>query len=135
MGEASASQLRIWHHGLPSLVTRTGWYGTLPENTVAFVRPDNEAEDIHEHLTGFLSDPQRYRELGENGRSYLHQHHTFETYVDALIELVNAAIEFRPHWSATYWSRRAGGAMSPWFKDNAADMFLRNPSQAVFSVA
>jgi hypothetical protein len=31
MGEASASQLRLWSHRLPSLVTQTGWYATLPK--------------------------------------------------------------------------------------------------------
>ena len=42
MGEASASQLRIWEHALPSLVTRVGWYASLPEDAVAHVRPENE---------------------------------------------------------------------------------------------
>ncbi len=38
MGEASGSQLRIWAHALPSLVTRVGWYATLPDDAVAHVR-------------------------------------------------------------------------------------------------
>ena len=40
MGEASASQLRIWGHALPSLVSPVGWYSCLPEGAVDFVRPD-----------------------------------------------------------------------------------------------
>jgi len=38
MGEASLSQLVIWEHALPALVTRVGWYATLPEDTAAFIR-------------------------------------------------------------------------------------------------
>lgn len=39
MEEASFSQLRIWEHALPAIVTRVGWYATLPEDVVFFVRP------------------------------------------------------------------------------------------------
>src|SRR5437762_1535146 len=39
MGEASLSQLQIWDHALPSLVTRLGWYAALPKEAVDFVRP------------------------------------------------------------------------------------------------
>ena len=37
MGEASGSQLRIWAHALPSLVTNVGWYATLPADTVVHI--------------------------------------------------------------------------------------------------
>src|SRR5262249_38055921 len=46
MGESSGGQLRIWDHALPSLVTREGWYASLPEDVVAFVRPNHEITDI-----------------------------------------------------------------------------------------
>ena len=68
MGEASGSQLHLWQYALPSLVTRSAWYETLPANTVAFVRPDQETEDIQAHLAAFLDEPEKYRELGRNGR-------------------------------------------------------------------
>ena len=65
MGEASVSQLQIWDHALPSLVTKVGWYACLPAETVAFVRPDHEIIDIHAHLRAFLSEPWRYAQMGE----------------------------------------------------------------------
>ncbi len=71
MGEASASQLRIWQHGLPSLVTDIGWYATLPASTVAKVRRESELADIQMHLAEFLRAPERYREMGQAGRAYV----------------------------------------------------------------
>ncbi len=64
MGEASVSQLQIWDHALPSLVTRVGWYATLPQETVAFVRPEHEITDIQAHLHAFVDDPGRYAHMG-----------------------------------------------------------------------
>ena len=58
MGEASASQLRIWRHSLPSLVTDIGWYAMLPNEVVARVRPEAELEDIQTHLANFLRTPE-----------------------------------------------------------------------------
>src|SRR5262249_24407993 len=63
MGEASASQLEIWRYSLPSLVSDTGWYATLPKDTVAVVRRDSEVEDILNHLGDFLRNPGTYRQL------------------------------------------------------------------------
>jgi glycosyltransferase involved in cell wall biosynthesis len=46
MGEASASQLRIWANRLASVVTDVGWYGQLPDDVVIKIRYDHEREDI-----------------------------------------------------------------------------------------
>ena len=81
MGEASVSQLQIWDHALPSLVTKVGWYATLPAGTVAFVRPEHEIMDIQAHLRAFLSEPWRYAQMGEDGRRYVQTHHTPGAYV------------------------------------------------------
>ena len=67
MGEASLSQLLIWEHALPTLVTQVGWYTTLKKSTVAFVRPDFESEDIRGQLRAFLEDPECFAEMGRAG--------------------------------------------------------------------
>jgi hypothetical protein len=56
MGEASGSQLRIWDHALPSIVSKNDWYATLPSETVAFVSPDHEIEGVKYHLKYFLKN-------------------------------------------------------------------------------
>jgi glycosyltransferase involved in cell wall biosynthesis len=103
-GEASASQLRIWSHSLPSLVTQVGWYATLPENTVKFVRPEYELDDLRNHLRNFFSDPVSFAELGQNGFALYRQQHLPEQYVQKLLRLVSEAVEFR---SVAAWQKLA----------------------------
>ena len=124
MGEASASQLRIWQQGLPSLVTDIGWYATLPKEIVAFVRPEAEDEDLRRHLSDFLEEPERYYELGRNGRRYVNEHHSQAAYVDGLMNLIGAAMESRPRLAVRSIAARAGQAMNPWFSEAAADILL-----------
>ena len=131
MGEASASQLRIWKHGLPSLVTDTGWYASLPKNTVAPVRRDAELEDIHAHLRGFLTTPEHYRELGRNGRIYVEENHSVEAYVNGLMQLIEATVASLPRQAVAWMAGRAGCVMRPWFFDAAAGILLPQLSQTL----
>jgi glycosyltransferase involved in cell wall biosynthesis len=114
MGEASGSQLHLFQYGLPSLVTQRAWYATLPEDTVAFVRPEHEIEDIQRHLAEFLRDPERYRTLGRNGRRYVAENHSIERYASALLEVAAQAPELRAKWIARDLARRSATAMSSW---------------------
>jgi hypothetical protein len=114
MGEASVSQLQIWDHALPSLVTRVGWYAGLPEGTVAWVRPDHEIADIRSHLSAFLADPMRYALVGEQGRRLLETRHTPEAYAQALVDLVGQGEAFRPNAIAHDMARRVGSEMRLW---------------------
>lgn len=95
MGEASGSQLRIWDHALPSLVTRTGWYATLPETTVAFVRPGHEVADIQGHLRRLLANPAHFAHLGHNGRLLLETQHAPEQYAEGLCQFIPVAQNHR----------------------------------------
>lgn len=90
-GEASGSQLRIWHHALPSLVTRLGWYAQLPEDSVAFVRQAHEIEDIQATLRQFLNDPDRFATMGRQGYQVLKQEHNPATYAQRIIEFSRSA--------------------------------------------
>jgi ubiquinone/menaquinone biosynthesis C-methylase UbiE/glycosyltransferase involved in cell wall biosynthesis len=122
MGEASVSQLQIWDHALPSLVTRVGWYADLPEEAVAFVRPDHEIADIRAHLSAFLADPSRYAKVGEHGRRLLESRHTAEGYAQAVLALVGRAQRFRPYAMAHDLARRVGTEMRLWTSHSAPDV-------------
>jgi glycosyltransferase involved in cell wall biosynthesis len=135
MGEASASQLRIWHYALPSLVTESDWYATLPKNSVAFIHPRREIQEIHAHLSAFLSHPHLYREMGESGRKYLGEHHTVTAHVNALMGLIEAAIEFRRRWSTRYLPARAAAAMKPWLTESGATSSLSGAARAIHSLS
>jgi glycosyltransferase involved in cell wall biosynthesis len=89
MGEASGTQLRIWSHALPSLVSEVGWYASLPRDTVRMVRPgEYEISDIQRHLRDFLEDPGEFKGMGERGCARLLAEHSPQAYANALVELV-----------------------------------------------
>ena len=114
MGEASGSQLRIWYHALPSLVTGVGWYASLSGDTVAHVRPENEVADIQSHLRAFLDEPARFATMGQRGLRTLREQHDPERYVQTILDLVTNVREFRVRKSAYDLARRAGAAMGSW---------------------
>jgi glycosyltransferase involved in cell wall biosynthesis len=135
MGEASGSQLHLWQYALPSLVTGTAWYATLPANTVAFVRPEHETEDIQEHLAAFLDDPEKYRELGRNGRDHVARNHSMETYAQSFLEVAERAPEFRSRWIARDLARRAASAMNAWCDSSTIDAFLPRVAEQIEKLA
>ena len=85
MGEASASQLRYWSHALPSVVSRDGWYATLPDDAVLFVTPGREIEELREHVRGWFANRDRYAAMGRRGRALLLAEHGASAYADALV--------------------------------------------------
>ena len=88
MGEASASQLRIWSHALPSLVSEVGWYASLPRDTVRMVRTgEHEIADIQRHLRDFLEHPDEFKRMGEKGLTRLHAVHSSKACARAIVEL------------------------------------------------
>ena len=114
MGEASGSQLRIWYHALPSLVTDIGWYSSLSRDTVAHVRPEREIVDIQSHLRAFLSDPEPFIKMGQRGFRTLCEEHDPEKYVRAILDVAANAGQFRVRKSAYDLARRAGTMMGSW---------------------
>ena len=87
MGEASGSQLRIWSAQLPSLVTRTGWYAQLPDDSVFFVDPDREREQLVFHLRAIRQDPRSYARAGFRGRQVLERDHSPRAYAEGLVAI------------------------------------------------
>ena len=122
MGEASASQLRIWEHALPSLVTRVGWYASLSPDAVAHVRPDNEVADIRSHLEKFLQDPARFARMGQHGRHLVETEHHPKAYVSTIVSLVENARQFKLRHAAFGLAQRAGEIMGSWSKEMTADL-------------
>ena len=111
MGEASGSQLRIWYHALPSLVTDVSWYSLLSRDTVAHVRLDHERDDIQSHLRAFLANPEAFAEMGQHGLRALREQHDPEKYVETILEMAGTARQFRVRKSA-YDSARTAGTMN-----------------------
>ncbi len=131
MGEASASQLRIWSHGLPSFVTPIGWYAELPENTVAYVRLDHEMEDIHYHLNNYLAHPETYQDIGKMGQQWLKEHHNPDSCAAAIVEFGSAVTQAPLYPTAQYWIDRTTTAMHGWYEDDYAKTELQGLAEAI----
>lgn len=114
MGEASGSQLRIWYHALPSLVTDVGWYSSLSSDTVAHVRPQHEIADLQSHLRGFLKNPEPFAKMGQRALHTLCEQHDPEKYVHTILELAGNVRQFTARKSAYDLARRAGTMMGSW---------------------
>jgi glycosyltransferase involved in cell wall biosynthesis len=134
MGEASGSQLQFWDYGLPTLVTRTGWYASLPEGTAAFVRPEHEVEDIQTHLRAFLNDPGAFRAMGERGRQSLENNNDPEKYVDALARFAAEVLRLSPRVSARALARRIGSDLTEWLPSAASPYLLERASQEIYTI-
>lgn len=133
MGEASLSQMQFWDYGLPTLVTRTGWYASLPEGTTAFVRPEREVEDIQAHLHAFLADPGAFRAMGERGRQALKNHDPGK-YVDAMAQFASSALALSPRIPALELAGRIGNDLTQWLHPAASAYLLERASQEIFTM-
>lgn len=74
MGEASGSQLRIWANGVPSAVTATGWYATLPPDAALPISADDEAGDLAALFAGLAAGTIDLNRLAERSRQALQAH-------------------------------------------------------------
>jgi glycosyltransferase involved in cell wall biosynthesis len=136
MGEASGSQLRIWAHGLPSLVSRVGWYASLPSDTVAVVSTgSDEVSDIQLHLRAFLADPSAFAAIGERGRRELEEKHAPERYARVIVEMAERAVDFRPRAASLKLADRAALLMSDWLGLKTCDDASNSVAREIHALA
>ena len=131
MGEASGSQLRIWNHALPSLVTKVGWYAELPDDTVFFVRPDNEVEDIIMALKEILENPERFRQMGEKGKKYLETGHNPDRYAQILVQFAQKVSSSSLIAVIRKLTERIGAEIGVWHHDTADNLVYAQPASAL----
>ena len=130
-GEASYSQLRIWSHGLPSLVTRVGWYAEQPAGTVAYVRPHFLVEDLCAHLRAYAAKPASYLASGIRGYEHLLEHHSPRSYAAQIVELAGQAQAYRKRWNAMRMSDRAAEGLQGWFPAAGLEGYANRVGAAV----
>ncbi|HEY6122613.1 MAG TPA: hypothetical protein VIV66_21840 [Pyrinomonadaceae bacterium] len=135
VGEASGSQLRIWSHALPSLVSDVGWYASLPADTVAFVRHDeHEVADIRNHLADFLDAPDSFARMGVRGFEELKKDHSPAAYAKQIVTLAEEAQRFRPTFAARSLAKRAGVRLTEWLSPQDMDQPLRHVVSEALSI-
>jgi glycosyltransferase involved in cell wall biosynthesis len=131
MGEASISQLRIWRHALPALVTQVGWYAEQPDDVVGFVRPDHEVTDIQQHLQALIDHPDRFRAMGQRGRQRLETLHSPIAYAQAIVQFAQQLQPGAPHLSAQYWVDRTAQIVAGWRTHNLSSCEFERMTQAM----
>jgi len=134
MGEASGSQLRIWSHALPSIVTRTGWYAGIPETAVHFVRPENELGDIQENLRDFLKDPLRFMDMGSTGHGILENKHSPHLYARFIQKIASVIPDLMARKVAIGLAERTGADLLRWVSPDALDSILNSSSRAIYDL-
>jgi hypothetical protein len=135
MGEASGSQLRIWAHRLPALVSKVGWYASLPADAVAFVRTDeNEVADIQSHLRALLTDPSAFVTMGERGRRELEEKHAPARYARTVMEMAERSRDFRARTASLRLAERTGVLLSEWLAPNAIGEAGANIAKEIFEI-
>lgn len=136
MGEASGSQLRIWSHSLPALVSRIEWYETLPPDTVAFVRTDeNEVADIQNHLRALTKDPKNFAEMGARGNKVLVEEHAPAKYARTIVEMARLSRDRRPLIATDRLAERAGVLLSEWIPSDALNDAGKNVADEIFELS
>jgi len=93
VGEASGSQLRIWNAGAASVVTDTGFYATLPDDTVFKISHSEERQALRDLVRRINADRGLGADIGRAGWDRLHQYHTPRRYAAAIAEVARQAVE------------------------------------------
>ncbi len=132
MGEASFSQMRIWEHALPTMVTRIGWYAALPEEAVCFVRPGHEHEDIQRHLSSLLDERPRFKQMGERGRAFLEAHHLPDNYAKTLSDFA-ASVVNSSTFTTEFLVNRVAHIAGDWLKEDVDPAILANSSRQILA--
>lgn len=93
MGEASASQLRLYAAALPALVVRTGWYSEQPEDAVLHLDPARITGDLVASIMRLLDAPEQLLAMATKGLSHLLLSHDPATYAQQLVAFANECVE------------------------------------------
>ena len=89
IGEASGTQLRVWRNGAPSVVTKEGWFGDLPDDAVLKISHGDEANALAEILDKLKRDRQCFDGLAARGKEVLRASHDPGEYAKSLLAFVN----------------------------------------------
>ena len=124
-GESSDALLQAWKHALPMLVTDTGYYATLPEETVFKAQPGDEVRAVREAVAAFRDNPDAGFAKGRAGNAHLRRHHSAEAFAETLENFLQEAEAYRLRSFAAPFSRRMGRVVREDFPEASVRRHLR----------
>lgn len=89
MGEVSGSQLRVFAAGGLSVVSRDAWYGSLPDDTVFKIDPNDAARGLRVAIETIASSPEDHQDKRAAGYKFVKQDHGLERYREAFVEMLD----------------------------------------------
>jgi len=134
MGEASGSQLRIWDNCLASVVSKVGWYATLPKECVEFVSIENEIKDLHRIFAELVHNPLKFYQKGLNGKRYLTTYHSPQNYIKHLLEFSQqVSSQHLEHLVCKYLCEKTANFFSS-LSFNPDEHYLRQIATAIYNL-
>jgi glycosyltransferase involved in cell wall biosynthesis len=89
LGETSASVLRLLGEGVPTIVSKVGWYAELPDECVVKVEVgESMRADLRMAVTGLLDDQERLVQLGRTAQDYVATHHNVQEVARAYVNVL-----------------------------------------------
>lgn len=86
---ASASAIEAMLYARATIVTNSGFYAELPDDTVVKITPQNEIKDLCDALEMFVRNPEGCVELGERARRYASETFSARRYAESLVAMVS----------------------------------------------
>jgi glycosyltransferase involved in cell wall biosynthesis len=87
MGETSASLVRMMSLGKPTVVTRVGWYGDLPDDVVMKIDyGEREVDALAECLLRLVNDIDRRQNFGAAAVDYVKKNHSLGLFLKNLMK-------------------------------------------------
>lgn len=94
MGETSASVLRLLSLGVPTIVSKVGWFDELPDDCCSKVSPgEGEEEALWRRMRRLATDRQEREEMGERARDYVTNNHSLHEAARCYVALIQAVLE------------------------------------------
>lgn len=108
MGEVSGSQLRIFANQGLSVVCNTGWYSSLPENTVLKIAPERMLPDLVLILEQFAHDRDPLSARRKEGYQYVCEHHSLDRFAACFENFMDASQEALMHGRSVLLAKHIG---------------------------
>lgn len=86
----SRAMLEAMSAGVPVLATGVGDARSLLAEGRGALVPPGDIESFASEFSSLLENPEARRTLGEKGRAYVHEHHSVDAWLDALLEIYSS---------------------------------------------
>ena len=96
MEGASWSLVEELYFGKPVIVTKTGFYGELPDDCIIKIDPNNEKEELRSSLRKLINDKCAREDIGKKGQDFAYANFSADKYSARFFDFLNTVQDFKP---------------------------------------